>query len=114
MTTKRWGDFFNRNQRLVAFKIYRRKFIEALDAQEDKRMGIMGELSVMNETGDTKTIWDSDNQDEVDAARVTFDSLRKKGYMIYTVKKDGEQGEQMRKFDPLAEKMIAVPPIVAG
>ena len=77
-------------------------------------MGNMRELAVMDNTGDTKTIWDADNKDEVEIARDTFDRLKKKGYMIYHVKKGGEQGEVMHKFDPEAEKMIAVPKVVAG
>lgn len=77
-------------------------------------MGIMGELVQLDHTGDTKTIWDSENEAEVDAARATFDALRKKGYLVYTVKKDGEKGTQMNKFDPEAGKMIAVPPMAGG
>jgi hypothetical protein len=72
------------------------------------------ELAVMDHTGDTKTIWDSDNADEVEAARETFNALKKKGYMIYRVGKLGAKGEQMQKFDPEAEKMIAVPAVVGG
>lgn len=72
------------------------------------------ELAVMDHTGDTKTIWDSDNKDEVEVARETFDKLKKKGYLIYHVKKNGEAGEQMLKFDPDAEKMIAVPKVIGG
>ena len=49
----------------------------------------MNELSVMDGTGDTKTIWDPDNKDEVAAARKQFDDLRTKGFLIYTVKRDG-------------------------
>ena len=77
-------------------------------------MGMMGELSVLNETGDTKTIWDSDNEDEVTVARAAFDSFRTKGYAIYKVGKNGERSTVMHTFDPNAEKMIAVPAIVAG
>lgn len=77
-------------------------------------MGVMGEIAVMDRTGDTKTIWDSDNEAEVEVARETFNKLRKKGYLIYKVAKDGGQGKAMTEFDPKAEKMIAVPPVVGG
>lgn len=74
----------------------------------------MGEISALDETGDTKTIWDTDKPDEVEVAREQFDKLKKKGYVFYTVKKNGEQGEVMHKFDPEAGKMIAVPRVVGG
>jgi hypothetical protein len=77
-------------------------------------MGAMHELAVLDHTGDTKTVWDSDNADDVENARETFDRLRAKGHVIYNVKKDGEKGEVMAKFDKRAEKMIAVPRIVGG
>jgi hypothetical protein len=72
------------------------------------------ELAVMDHTGDTKTIWDPRNADEVDAARDTFNKLKKKGYAIFRVKGDGTKGTQMSAFESDAEKMIAVPPIVGG
>jgi hypothetical protein len=77
-------------------------------------MGNMRELAVMDQTGDTKTVWDSRNADEVENARETFDRLKKKGYAIYKVGKKGEPGEVMHKFDPDAESMIATPRVVGG
>lgn len=71
-------------------------------------------LSVMDNTGDTKTIWDPRKPAEVEAARATFDVLKKKGYMIYRVGADGEKNTVMHSFEPAAEKMIAVPAIVGG
>jgi hypothetical protein len=75
---------------------------------------IRGELVVMDRSGDTKIIWDSSKPDEVDTARQTFDRLRKKGYMAYSVKKGGDKGEVIREFDPDAEKIILAPQMVGG
>lgn len=72
------------------------------------------ELIVLDQTGDTKIIWDSDKAEEVDQARETFNKLKKKGYMAYKVNKKGEQGEVIREFDPDAEKMILAPQTVGG
>lgn len=77
-------------------------------------MGTMHELAVMDRTGDTKTIWDPDKPVEVEVAEDTFKKLRKKGYLIYRVGKDGDKSTMMTDFDPKAAKMIAVPPIVGG
>lgn len=75
---------------------------------------MVGTLAVLDHSGDTKTIWDSDNQDEVDAARLQFDALLKKGYLAFKVKKDGEKGEAVKSFDPEAEKYILTPPVRGG
>ncbi len=73
------------------------------------------ELAVLDSSGDTKTIWDPNNEDEVEVAREMFKSLKKKGYLIYRAEgKEGRKGEQMKEFDAFAEKMIAVPAIVGG
>ena len=72
------------------------------------------EMRVMDGTGDTKTIWDADNPDEVANARKTFDELRAKRYIAFRVNKLGNKGEQMSAFDPEAEKMILIPPMIGG
>lgn len=75
---------------------------------------VMNEMSVMDETGDTKTIWNPENVDEVQAARDTFDLLKRKNYLAYSVKNDGEKGNIIRKFDPELGKIIMVPPVIGG
>jgi hypothetical protein len=72
------------------------------------------ELSVLDETGDTKIVWDEDKAAEVEEARGTFDRLRKKGYVAYRVNKKGDQGEVMERFDPAAEKIILSPQLLGG
>jgi hypothetical protein len=75
----------------------------------------MGEMAIMDRVaGDLKVIWDPENENEISAAREQFDSLRKKGYMAYTVGERGRKGTQIREFDPSAEKMILAPPLVGG
>ena len=72
------------------------------------------ELAQIDHTGDTKLIWDSDNQDEVDNARETFQKLSKKGYTAFAVKGKGEKGTKLKEFDPTEERIIMVPPLVGG
>lgn len=74
----------------------------------------MSELIILDQTGDTKVIWDRKNQDEVDAAREQYNSLKKKGYMAYSVKEDGEKKKVIHDFDPEAEKLILTPPLRGG
>jgi hypothetical protein len=66
----------------------------------------------MNETGDTRIRWDAARPDEVEAARAMFDTLRGKGYLAYS-KRAGDR-VQVRAFDPQAERIVMVPPIVGG
>ncbi len=89
----------------------------------------MGEMSVMGTSqtlkqllgnaewvkgGDTKIIWASDRDDEVDNARATFERLRARGYRAFSVDRSGGQGEQVDRFDPTVEKLIFVPPMRGG
>jgi len=72
------------------------------------------EIIEMNETGDTKIIWNPDNEFETQQAKETFERFKKKGYLIYRTNKDGEKREVMHKFDPSAERMIMSPAVVGG
>lgn len=74
----------------------------------------MAEMRILDHTGDTKIIWDSRNEDETKAARDTFDDLRRKGYIGYSVRKNGDKKKVIREFDPEAEKLILVPAMRGG
>lgn len=72
------------------------------------------ELCVMDDTGDSKLIWEEDNQAEVDAAKQMFDSLKKKGYLAYKVDKRGDKAEVIDHFDRSLEKIIMAPQMKGG
>jgi tRNA U38,U39,U40 pseudouridine synthase TruA len=76
----------------------------------------MGEMRVMTvKDGDKKTTWNPGLSDEVDAAKREFEYLvGEKKYSAFAVKKDGEQGRRIDKFDPSIGAMILVPPIAGG
>ena len=74
----------------------------------------MGMLCVMDVSGDSKTIWDPDNSDEVTNAQRTFNDLKHKGYTAYRVREDGKKAEIMREFDPAAGKVILSPAMAGG
>lgn len=73
-----------------------------------------GELIILDHTGDTKIIWDRHNRDEVSAAKKTYDDLKKKGFMAYSVKDNGEKKELIDEFDAEAERIIMSPRQVGG
>jgi len=60
----------------------------------------MGNMAVMDVSGDTKLIWDADNEAEVEAARELFDNLKKKKYLAYSVGRRGKKDELIQTFDP--------------
>lgn len=72
------------------------------------------ELAIMNGSGDTKLIWDSENEDEVENAKETFNRLTKKGYAAFSVNTKGKQDEVIKKFDANAERIILIPPMAGG
>jgi hypothetical protein len=72
------------------------------------------EMSIMDATGDTKLIWNPNNEDEVECARRTFKDLKKKGYLAYTVKNGGDKGEVVTEFDAKLEKLILAPAVIGG
>jgi hypothetical protein len=74
----------------------------------------MSELHVMDETGDTKLIWDKSNRDEVKNAEETFDRLKKKGFIAYSVDKEGGKGKVISAFDADAQKIIMSPAMAGG
>ncbi len=74
-----------------------------------------GVMSEINESGDTKVIWDRNNPDEVDAARATFDRLTKsRRFAAFNVKPGGDKGGPMQTFDPDSERIILVPQLRGG
>lgn len=75
---------------------------------------VQHEMAILDHTGDTKLIWASDVDDEVEHARKTFNEMRKKGYAAYSVNKKGDKGEVLKEFDPDVEKMILAPPMKGG
>lgn len=76
---------------------------------------VIGHLSVLNGEGDTRVMWDSRNKAEREAAKEQFEKLTSQGYLAYQAEgKKGTQGEQIKKFDPKAERIIFVRPTQGG
>jgi len=72
-------------------------------------------MHTLDRTGDQRVIWSADEPEEVEAARDTFKRLTKAGYMAYKAEgRKGDRGEQIRTFDPDAERIILVKPHQGG
>jgi len=75
----------------------------------------MGELKILDpQAGDLKVRWDPDNEAETEAAESQFNDLIDKGFRAYAVKKNGDPGREIKKFNPDAGALIMVPKIVDG
>ena len=74
----------------------------------------MGTMITLDQTGDTKYVWNKDVEAEVEVARATFEKLKDKGYVAYHVDDKGEKSTVMHEFDATAEKVIMAPAIVGG
>ena len=70
-------------------------------------------LSMMDSSGDKEVTWHPDSPSEVAAAKAIFDAVRRRGYLVYS-QPAGGNAVALGQFDPNAEDMVAVPPIVAG
>ena len=65
--------------------------------------------------GDDRIVWDKRFFDQIKEARVKFYELLKKGFLAFLVRKDGlKSNRRMHKFDPNAEEILMVPPVVGG
>jgi hypothetical protein len=73
-----------------------------------------GEMRIIDETGDTRLIWDPDNEDEVSNAKRTFKDLTAKGYAAFAVDRKGEAGKRVDSFDAEAGKLILMIPQQRG
>lgn len=72
------------------------------------------EIIVLDLSGDSKILWDPDNEKEVEAAKEQFDLLKKKGFTMFRVDKKGDKGKRMDSFEESAGRIIAAPQIMGG
>lgn len=77
-------------------------------------------IGVMGAEGDTKHMWDPNNPDEVEAARVLFTLLTGRKFRAFKLRKDGRKKgkmtemDQMTEFDPNAKGILFVPAFAGG
>jgi hypothetical protein len=74
----------------------------------------MGELRILDSTGDSKIEWDQESDGEVELARRTFENATKKGFRAFRLTKLGNKGAAIQEFDASAEKILLTPPIAGG
>lgn len=71
-------------------------------------------MEVMDATGHSESKWDPNNPAEVEAARASFDVLKKKGYAAFRLESDGSTGSPMTTFDPQAGRILMKAAMAGG
>lgn len=75
----------------------------------------MGKMFVLDSRGHGLSIkWRQGNAQEEAAARETFNDWRTRGYALFAMTADDQQGERVREFDPSLPGILAVPPLRGG
>jgi len=74
----------------------------------------MGELSILDSTGDSKIDWNCNIPEEISKARDKFNELKKSDYTMFEIFSNGDQGKELKAFNPLTESVLAVPPTRKG
>ena len=72
------------------------------------------EMNILGQEGHTCCTWDPSNPESVSAANETFEGLRSQGYRAAAMNADGSTGSFVESFDPSAENILFVLPVVGG
>lgn len=76
-----------------------------------------GVLCVMNQTGDTRTVWDPTDTEAVAKVRAEFDALIEAGFQAYSIPAKGAGAgspEVIHEFPSEATKIVVAPNLVGG
>jgi hypothetical protein len=68
-----------------------------------------GFMRVLDESGDSRVVWDRRETSQVKEAGRKFYEMLKKGYKAYVARSDGSRGSRLEDFDALLEEIIMVP-----
>lgn len=71
-------------------------------------------MRVMDETGDSRQMWDPNVPAEVEHARKSYEDAIASGMRAFHVKKNGDPGRLLTEFPSEAGKVIFAPPLVGG
>lgn len=75
----------------------------------------MGTLAIIDSTGDTKIDWDANKPFEIEQARKKFNEALKGGGKAFRVNHFGDKTkDEIKEFDPDAEHIVIVKPLVGG
>jgi hypothetical protein len=73
-----------------------------------------GGLHQMDDSGHRNAVCWGPSADERDEAKVIFDRYIARGWTVFRLTEDGEQGRRLTEFDPEAHSKLAIPQMVGG
>jgi hypothetical protein len=71
-------------------------------------------LAEMCEEGHRNSVRWGPSDDEHEQAKTIFDGYIARGWAVFRLTEDGEQGRRMTEFEPTARGMLAIPQMVGG
>ena len=76
----------------------------------------MGEIATLGRSGHVVTKWDETLPETVNEAKVTFDDLLGEGFTAFQTIAEAptRPAEQIREFNPTAERIVMLPRFVGG
>jgi len=72
-----------------------------------------GIMRILNLDGDRRIVWRKNSIPEIRDAKKVFRDALAEGHLAFKAERGG-RGEKIVEFDPAAEEIILVPPIVGG
>ena len=84
------------------------------DISQLSHLSRIGRMSIMDRSGHKELTWDMARQDEILAAKETFEQLMKKGYAAFGSRQKADARRLVREFDPSLEELVIVPRTVGG
>lgn len=74
-----------------------------------------GLMTILDRSGDTAVLWDRADPEQVEETRRRFDEIIGQGYLAEKTNTGyAQDGEQIREFDPQAQRIVMRPPLVGG
>jgi len=83
-------------------------------ARHDRKEPAMGVMRILDSSGDTKVLWEVDDDEALARAASLFDELSSEGKLAFERKGSQTETSRIREFDPDAEEIIWVRPIQGG
>lgn len=71
-----------------------------------KRAEDMMLLRILDDSGDSRIVWNRRNEQEIREARQKFEEHIRKGYRAYVTRSDGSKGRRIEDFDSLLEEIV--------
>jgi hypothetical protein len=71
-------------------------------------------LAEIGEEGDRNSVRWGRSPDELNEAQRIFEGYIARGWAVFRLTEEGEQGRRMTEFDPAARGMLAIPQLVGG